>query len=57
MIKAVLKYRNHPSIVAIRNRCKNKASSSFNKVDKKKVEHVIFNQNVNKVFQSSNILF
>ena len=40
-IKAFLKYKNHPSIAAIRNQCKNRASFSFTEVDKKEVEHLI----------------
>ena len=34
-IKSILKCRNHPSIVAIRNQCENRASFSFSEVDKK----------------------
>ena len=54
-VKAILKYRNHPSIVAIRNQCKNRDSSSFTEVDKKEFEHLILNQDVNKVSQSCDI--
>ena len=50
-MKAILKYRNHPRIVAIRNQCNNKASFSFNEVDMKEVAHLILNQDVNKVSQ------
>ena len=35
-LKAILKYRKHPSIVAIRNKCKSKGSFSFLGVYKKK---------------------
>ena len=42
-MKVILKYRNHPRIVAIRIQCKNWASFSFNNVDKKDVEHLILN--------------
>ena len=48
-IKAILKYRNHPGIVAIKNQCKNKDSFSFTEANKKEVEHLVLNQNVNKV--------
>ena len=42
-MKAILKYRNHPSIVAIRNQFKKRASFSFTEVDKKEAEHWILN--------------
>ena len=31
----ILKYRNHPSIIAIRNKCNDKDSFSFTEVDQK----------------------
>ena len=37
-LKAILKYRKHPSIVAIRNKCRNNGSFSFAGVDKKEIE-------------------
>ena len=42
-MKAILKYRNHPSIVVIRNQFKKRASFSFTEVDKKEAEHWILN--------------
>ena len=54
-MKAILKYKNRSSVVAIRNQCKNGASFSFTEVGKKEVGHLILNQNVNKVFQSFDI--
>ena len=45
-IKAILKYRNGTSIVAIRSQRKNRTSFSFIEVDKKEVEHLILNQDV-----------
>ena len=51
-MKAILKYRYHPSIVAIRNQCKNRPSFSFTEADKKETEHLILNQDVNKVSQT-----
>ena len=45
-IKAILRYRNDTSIVAIRNQWKNSASFSFTEVDKKQVEHLILNQDI-----------
>ena len=56
IIKQILKYRNHPSIVAIRSQCKNSASYNFTEVDIKEVEQLILNQDMmNKVTQSSDI--
>ena len=55
-VKTILKYRRDPSIVAIRNQCKNRDSFSFTEVDKKEVKHLILNQEVNKVSPSSDIL-
>ena len=40
--------KSPPSIVAIRNKCKNEASVSFAEVDKKDIEHLILNEDVNK---------
>ena len=53
-MKVILKYRNHPSIAAIRNQCRNSDSFSFTD-DKKEVEQLILHQDANKVFQSSDI--
>ena len=53
IIKATLKYRNHPNIVTIRNQCKNRDSFRFTEVGKREVEHFILNQGVSKVSQSS----
>ena len=54
--KEIVKYRNYPSIVAIRNQCKNRACFSFTEACKKEVEHLILNQDFNKVSQSYDIL-
>ena len=37
-LKAILKYRNHPSIIAIQNRCKDKSNFNFIEVDQKQIE-------------------
>ena len=55
-LKAVLKYRKHPSIVAIRNKCKNKVSFSFVGFDKKEIEKEILKLDANKASQDSDIL-
>ena len=54
-MKAILKYRNHLSIITSRNQCKNRNSFSFIKVEKKINENLILNQDLNKVSQSSDI--
>ena len=38
-MKAILKYKYHPRIVAIKNRCKNREFFSFIEVDKKEDKH------------------
>ena len=35
-LKAILKYRNHPSIIAIQNKCKDNRSFNFIQVEQKK---------------------
>ena len=52
-MKAILKYGKYPSIVAIRNKCKNKDSFSFLEVEKKERENEILNLDANKAFQNS----
>ena len=37
-LKAILKYRNHPSIIAIRNKSKDKGSFNYIEVDQKKLK-------------------
>ena len=37
-LKAILKYRNHPSIIAIQNKCKDNGSFNFTEVDQKQIE-------------------
>ena len=54
-LKAILKYRNHPSIIAIQNKCKDKGNFNFIKVDQKQIEKEILKLNVKKASQSSDI--
>ena len=37
-LKAILKYRNHPSIIAIRSKCKDKGNFNFIEVDRNKLK-------------------
>ena len=46
-LKAILKYRNHPSI-AIRSKCKDKGKFNFIEVDQKQIEKEILKLDVNK---------
>ena len=50
-----MKYRNHPSIIAIQNKCKGKGSFNFIKVDQKQTETEFLKLDVNKVSQISDI--
>ena len=55
VLKAFLKYRNHPSIIAIRSKCKDKSNFNFIEVDQKQIEKEILKLDVNKASQSSDI--
>ena len=50
-----MKYRNHPSIIAIRSKCKDKGNFNFIEVDQKQLEKEILKLDVNKASQSSDI--
>ena len=54
-LKAILKYRKHPSIIAIQNKCKDNGSFNFIEVDQKQIEKKKLKLDVNKASQSSNI--
>ena len=54
-LKPILKYRNHPSITAIQNRCKIKGSFNFVEVDQQQIEKEILKLDANKASQSSDI--
>ena len=54
-LKAILKYRNHPSIIAIQNKCKDKGSFNFIEVDQKQIVKKILKLDVNKASQNSHI--
>ena len=54
-LKAILKYRNHSSIIAIQSKCKDKGNFNFNEVDQKQIEKEILKLDVNKASQSSDI--
>ena len=55
-LKAILKYRNHPSIITIQNECEGKGSFNFYEIDQKQIEKYILKLDIiSKVSQSSNI--
>ena len=54
-LKAILKYRNHSSIIAIQNKCKDKGSFNFIEVDQKQIEEEVLKLDVNKASQNSDI--
>ena len=51
--KATLKYRNHPSIITIQNKYKDKGRLYPTEVDQKQIEKEILKLDVNKASQSS----
>ena len=50
-----MKYRNHPTVVAIQNKCKGKDNFNFVEVDQKQIEKETLKLDVNKESQSSDI--
>ena len=54
-LKAILKYRNHSSIIAIQNKCKDRENFNFIEVDQKQIKKEILKLDVNKASQSSDI--
>ena len=54
-LKVILKYRNHPSILAIRSKCKDKDNFNFIEFDQQQIEKDILKLDVNKASQSSDI--
>ena len=54
-LKAILKYRNPPSITAIQNKCKIKDIFNFVEVDQQQIEKEILKLDANKASQSSDI--
>ena len=54
-MKGILKYRNHPSIIAIRDKYKISECFKFTEVDQKEIEKEIIKLDVNKASQRSDI--
>ena len=54
-LRAILKYKDHPSILAIQNNCKNGIKFAFEEIDLASIEKEIHNLKINKASQSSDI--
>ena len=54
-LRAILKYRDHPSILAIQNNIKNGIKLAFEEIDLISIEKEIRNLKMNKASQSSDI--
>ena len=56
LMKAIMKYMFHPSIIAIKERCNSNFSFSFSQVERDEIMKEINRINVNKATQSTDIL-
>ena len=56
LLKAIVRYRNHPSIVAIKKFCNSKSHFSFKNVQKEEILKELNNLNINKATQNNDIL-
>ena len=54
-LKAILKYRNHPSIIVVRSKCKDEGNFIFIAVHEKQVEKEILKLDVNKASRSFDV--
>ena len=54
-MRAILKYKDHPSILAIRNNRKNRIKFAFEEMDLACIEKEIHGLKINKASQSSDI--
>ena len=54
-LRAILKYKDHPSIVSIQNNCKKQRIFAFKEIDLASIEKEIQNFKMNKASQSSDI--
>ena len=55
LIKAIVKYRKHPSIIAIKEKCDSGLSFSFSKVERVEIMKEINNLKTNKAIQKTDI--
>ena len=54
-LRAILKHKDHPSILAIQNNCKNRIKFAFEGMDLSSIEKEVDNLKINKASQSSDI--
>ena len=54
-LRAIVKYKDHPSILAIQNNCKNWIKFAFEEMDSARIEKEIHNLKINKTSRSSDI--
>ena len=55
LVKAVVRYRNHPSITAIKKLCNSKFHFSFKIVQKEEILKELNNLNINKATQNTDV--
>ena len=55
LLNAIVKYRNHLSIVAIKKLCNSKSHFSFKNVQKEDIFQELNNQNINKAAQNTDV--
>lgn len=55
LLKAIFRYRNHPSIVTIKKICATKSHFSFENVEKEEIPKMLNNLNFIKAAQSTDI--
>ena len=55
LLKAIVRYRNHSSIVAIKKFCNSKSHFSFKNVQKEEILKELNNLNINKAAQNTDI--
>ena len=55
LLKAIVRYRNYPSIVAIKKICNSKSHFSFKNVEKEKNLKELINLGINKATQKTDI--
>ena len=55
LLKAIVRYRNHPSIVAIKKFCNSKSHFSFKNAQKEEILKELNNLNINKATQNTDI--
>ena len=55
LLKAIIRHRNHPSIVAIKKFCNSKSHFSFKNVQREEILKKLNNLNINKATQNTDI--